>query len=40
MADFIDNIVDNAVDVNELERGTVIDVRQGIQQSFQDLGIL
>ena len=30
----------NAVDVNEFERGTVIDVRQGIQQSFQDLGIL
>ena len=30
----------NNSDVNELERGTVVDVRQGIQQQFQDLGTL
>lgn len=30
----------NAVDVNEMERGTVIDTRQGIQQPFQDLGMI
>jgi hypothetical protein len=30
----------NAVDVNEMERGTVVDTRQGIQQPFQDLGMI